>query len=198
MRQIADQPCAPTDLRVWKQQRAGVRGLTVPDARAAGRAVASATELVGQRLPTIEPLSLEGRPISLCDLSIGWLAVYFYPGNSDDADAALEDARQHRAFRRHERAFEERSIRVAALSSQPQEQQVQSVWAHDLQHAMLRDTELALADRLCLPTVQADGKRWFDRVTLLALGGVIEHVFHPVTRASANPEQVLAWIELHA
>lgn len=205
---------APTDLRVWRDARA-VQMTEAPRSckawrgsdgwgRACRRTPVGAHEhpqgLAGVSLPCDELIAVGDRPIDLLDLSVDWLVVYCFPGVGRDVDSAsyLEDVREHRAYRAREDFFLERRVRVAALSGQDTAGQRDAVWAQEVRHHVLRDPGLHVVHSLGLPTIQIGRRRCYSRLTLLARRGVIQHVFYPVDRAAANPNQVRAWMEIHA
>lgn len=59
---------------------------------------------------------------------------------------------------------------------------------------VLSDEHFAFADALSLPTFVADGMRLIERVTIILNGGVIEHVFHPITHPERNAANALEWL----
>jgi hypothetical protein len=63
---------------------------------------------------------------------------------------------------------------------------------------MLCDPDLTLASSpLKLPTFQIDGTSYYRRMTLLTHLGVIKWCFYPVSRAAANPRQIISWLRLN-
>ncbi len=61
--------------------------------------------------------------------------------------------------------------------------------------ARSRSSPLLLADRLGLPTFEADGLRLYRRLTLIARRGCIERVFYPVRSPARHAAEVLEWLQ---
>lgn len=67
---------------------------------------------------------------------------------------------------------------------------------NELAYRQLADRDLHLANELPLPTFEQDGRRLFDRVTLLGSKRRIRHAFYPVD-ARRDARQALTWWQLH-
>ena len=76
-------------------------------------------------------------------------------------------------------------------------QNAQAVFRYGLNHHVLMDEALVLADELGLPTRSYDGTRAYERVTFIARGGVVRHVFGGGAGGRAAG-QALAWLAVHA
>ena len=59
---------------------------------------------------------------------------------------------------------------------------------------MLSDPELELAAALRLPTFEAGGMRLYKRLTIVARGDEIVHVFYPVFPPDRHAAEVVAWL----
>jgi peroxiredoxin len=159
----------------------------------------TADRLVGQRVPSVVLESFQGRPVHLESAAVR-MVLYFYPGlagwREDGEDAALLDGVQHRAFRDHQPDFEARGYGAIGVSSQSRQLQGESALAHEVGHLLLSDPELLVAGALGLPTFEADGASWYERLTLVARSGRIEKVFFPVASAARSAAQVIAWMQV--
>lgn len=177
----------PADPRGWRRERI---------AQADGRRVAQ--RLTGGMLPTIGIETIMGKYVHLRELAADWLVIYCLPGADAAAQASdAEDQRERRAYRQHEAVFAHRQVRVASLSSEPRKVQIRAMLMHELNHHMLLDPDLLIADALGLPTLTAGAARCYDRLALIARNGFIEHVFYPLERGGRSPAQVLAWMDVH-
>lgn len=208
----------PTDLRLWRARVAPPAhaaavdyaredARTSPDGsvqRAPRSSTAQddgswlATGLIGAELPSITlQTTKQCASVDLRDLAMDWLVVYCYPGVREHEESRAEDARAHRAYRRHQEALTDRQVWVTALSSQSANAHLEESRACEIHHTVLLDPALCVADRLGLPTFLSEERRCYRRVTLLVKDRVIKHVFAPVECAARNPSQVLAWMDLH-
>lgn len=173
--------------------------------------------LHGGAFPSAPLLKPDGASFTVDSASLGWVAVYFYPGTHTTPvsgyDSPAEDAAQHRAFQANHLALRALGADVVGISSQSKREQHQTLIEHRISHRMLTDPELTLAEMLSLPVFEHDGRWWYQRLTLLAkeqveprsLGCsepvrllVIEHVFYPTLSAANAPAQVMTWLRLHA
>jgi peroxiredoxin len=149
-------------------------------------------------LPTIAVETIMGNYVHLRELAADWLVIYCLPGSQTAEETSnAEDQREHRAYRRHEATFARRQVRVASLSSAPRKLQMRAMLMHQVSHHMLLDPALLIADALGLPTLTDGAARCYDRLTLIARNGIIEHVFYPLERGGRSPAQVLAWMDVH-
>lgn len=213
----------PADLRAWRRERiargADVRAsecfaerdARLPDALVA-RAIKGSTthafpkddgkrlaeRVTGAALPTIAVETIMGNHVHLRELAADWLVIYCLSGAQTAEPAShAEDQHEHRAYREHEAVFARRKVRLASLSSEPRKLQMTAMLMHELNHHMLLDPALLIADALGLPTLTDGAERRYDRLTLIARKGIIEHVFYPLERGGRSPAQVLAWMDVH-
>jgi peroxiredoxin len=153
--------------------------------------------LTGAALPADRLQSLSGHYLPLDDLCVGWLIVYCFPGSDiGNEESHRDDERDHNAYARCFTLLDRRGIRLASLSSAPPELQTRAMLEHRLMHTMMLDPDLLVADALRLPTLCEDGRRGYSRITLVAMGGVIQHVFYPA-RAGRTADQAVTWLQLH-
>jgi peroxiredoxin len=154
--------------------------------------------LAGTALPADRLQSLSGHYLSLDDLCVGRLVVYCFPGSDiGNEESHRDDERDHDAYARCFTLLQRCGIRLVSLSSAPPELQTKAMLEHRLLHTMMLDPDLLFADALRLPTLCKDGRRGYSRLTLVAKGGVIEHVFYPA-RAGRTADQAVTWLQLHA
>jgi peroxiredoxin len=62
---------------------------------------------------------------------------------------------------------------------------------------VLSDEHLQLTRALKLPTFTVDGMTLLKRLTMVARGGRIEHVFYPVFPPDKHADEVIAWLKQH-
>jgi peroxiredoxin len=158
--------------------------------------------LAGSPMPSITLQRINGSRIGLRTVSLGWVVFYLYPGTDEISAAAgidspIEDAAQHRAYCEREYRFRQLGVRPVGISSQQHLEQLATIRDHHIEHLMLIDPDLVLAEALGLPTFELAERRWYRRLTLLAHDGVIERAFYPIATAANNPGQVLTWLQLH-
>jgi peroxiredoxin len=153
-------------------------------------------------VPSIE-LETSLGPVDLAALER--VVVYVYPrtGHPDrplraDWDA-IPGARgctpQSCGFRDHADELRARGYRVAGLSAQTLEEQVEVSERLGILYPVIADPELRLRDELGLPTFEYDGLTLYRRVTLVLHDGRVEKVFYPVFPPDRNAEEVLEWLD---
>jgi len=154
--------------------------------------------LVGVAIPRVVLCDSGGH---LCGLHESrWVVIYTYPGcdsaPGDGEQTALMDEEQHRAFGQHQQRLEARGFIPIGVSSQPRTGQQRALIINRLSHRLLSDPDFELADALGLPTFTREGERFYQRLVLVASGGVIRRVFFPVSNALRSPAQALAWLTI--
>jgi peroxiredoxin len=165
-----------------------------------GRGVAD--RLVGLEIPSTVLERFQGQPLNLGEFAAAFpVVLYVYPGGccspEDGTNARRMDALQHRAFRDHEPDLEAHGYQAIGISGQPGRPQEESALELGISHRLLRDPELRLARELGLPTFEADGARWYQRLTLVAAGGRVQKAFFPVASPARSAAQVLAWMQIN-
>lgn len=118
-------------------------------------------------------------------------------GETEELDAA-----QHCAFRDLSLEWSAHRIRVLGLSSQRHVEMAGSAIALGVQHELVADPDLLVAEALELPTVTVDGERYYQRLVLIVdaatdESGRIAHVFYPVASPERAAYQALTWAKLH-
>lgn len=159
--------------------------------------------LAGMEAPALVLESSVG-PIDLAAFAAGRGVLYVYPrtGRPDrpmpEGWDAIPGARgctpQACGFRDHAEELRELGARVAGLSVQALEDQVELSERLGILHPVIADPELALRDALGLPTFEFEGVELYKRVTLVFEAGRIANVFYPVFPPDRNAEEVVAWL----
>jgi peroxiredoxin len=98
------------------------------------------------------------------------------------------------AFRDAHPQLEELGVRVAGLSAQPLDEQVEFAERNRMPYPVISDPERRLGAALGLPTFEIAGFTLYKRITLVAEAGSIVKVFYPVFPPDANAGDVLAWL----
>jgi peroxiredoxin len=101
------------------------------------------------------------------------------------------------SFRNLNSAIRDLDAAVCGLSTQPADEQQEAAQRLSLNFPLLSDAEHTLTNHLGLPTWSVAGHRLLKRLTIIARGPVIEHVFAPVGDPAANADEVATWLHLH-
>src|SRR4051794_29395275 len=126
--------------------------------------------LVGVPVPPLRLTATNGHGVDLTAVGDPWGVLYLY----GDGEAGCV------AFRDHHAELAGLGAEVYGLSSEAPEPQREAVERLQLPFALLSDTRHLLADALDLPTLEADGTRVYERLTLAVRHARVVHVFHPV------------------
>jgi peroxiredoxin len=159
--------------------------------------------LTGASVPALELESSVG-PVDLAAFAAERAVLYVYPrtGRPDrpvpEGWDAIPGARgctpQSCGFRDHAEELRELGARVAGLSTQTLEEQVELAKRLGILYPVVADPELRLRDALRLPTFGFEGATLHKRVTLVFEAGRIAKVFYPVFPPDRNAEEVVAWL----
>ena len=168
-------------------------GLPVPEDDGA------ADHLVGLALPDLQLESSQG-PVDLRDFDV----IYIYPRTGrpgrpmlegwDDIPGARGCTPQSCAFRDASVEFAKLGVRVAGLSAQTLDDQLEFAERNHILYPVIADPERRLGAALRLPTFQAGEATLYKRLTLIAAGGEITKVVYPVFPPDENAGEVLAWL----
>jgi peroxiredoxin len=160
--------------------------------------------LTGEPVPQLVLDSSRGS-VGLAELGAGLAVLYIYPRTGKpgvpvpDSWDAIPGARgctpQSCAFRDHAAELAGLGARVAGLSAQPLEDQVEVAERLGLPYPVIADPQLRLGAALGLPTFEFDGATLYRRVTLVFESGRIVRVFYPVFPSDRNAQEVVTWLQ---
>jgi peroxiredoxin len=163
--------------------------------------------LVGMRLPDVALLSTRNRRVNLSTVTARRLVVYAYPMTGrpgvtlpagwDDIPGARGCTLETCGFRDHHADLGKLQTEVYGVSVQTTEYQQEMVERLKVPFEVLSDADMALVRALTLPTFTAGGMTLIKRLTIVASGGRIEHVFYPVFPPDKHAEEVIAWLKAH-
>lgn len=130
-------------------------------------------------------LSDDGRPDR--QLPKGW----------DDIPGARGCTPETCGFRDHHRDLARLHAYVFGLSTQDTPYQQEMVARLQVPFAVLSDEHMQFAKALRLPTFTVEGMTLLKRLTIIARGGRIEHVFYPVFPPDTHAQAVIDWLKAH-
>jgi peroxiredoxin len=178
---------------------AGHDPYTLPDALPVPTDDGAADHLRGAELPDLELPSSRGT-VNVRDFEV----LYVYPRAGrpgrpmlpgwDDIPGARGCTPESCAFRDHARDLATLGARVAGLSAQSLDDQIEFAERNRMPFPVISDEWLDLARVLVLPTFEVEGFTLYKRVTLVAEQGRIRKVFYPVFPPDRNAEDVLTWL----
>lgn len=160
----------------------------------------AADHLAGLELPHVELGSSQG-PVDVATLDV----LYVYPRTGkpaepslpgwDDVPGARGCTPQSCAFRDHAGELAELgATRIAGVSSQPLDRQVEFAERNRMPFPVLSDPDLRLRDALGLPTFELAGQTLYKRLALVVRDGRIAKVFYPVFPPDRNAQDVVDWL----
>ena len=159
----------------------------------------AADHLPGTTLPDLELPSSQGI-VNVRDFEV----LYVYPragrpgrpmfAGWDEIPGARGCTPQSCAFRDHAAELAELGARVAGLSAQTLDDQIEFAERNHMPFPVISDDGLELAPLLGLPTFEVEGMKLYKRLALVAEGGSIVKAFYPVFPPDRNAEEVLAWL----
>ena len=163
----------------------------------------AADHLAGTQVPALTLESSVG-PVDLAVFGAERGVLYLYPRTGrPDRDVpetwdAIPGARgctpESCGFRDHTEELRALGAKVAGLSSQTLEEQVELSERLGILHPLRSDPALELRDALSLPTFEFEGQTLYKRLTLVFERGAIAKVFYPVFPPDRHAEEVLAWL----
>ena len=163
----------------------------------------AADHLPGATVPRVVLESSAG-PVDLAELCSGLGVVYVYPRSGrpgepllpgwNDIPGARGCTPQSCAFRDRAAAFGRLGARVAGVSAQTLDDQIEFAERNGMPFPVLADPELKLRDELGLPTFETCGLELYRRMAIVAENGRIAKVFYPVFPPDQNASEVLAWL----
>jgi peroxiredoxin len=168
----------------------------------------AARHLKGMALPDLELPSTSNRRVNLSKVTAPRTVIYFYPMTGqpgkalpagwDDIPGARGCTPETCGFRDHHKELARLGADVYGVSTQTTDYQQEMVTRLEVPFEVLSDAHFALAKALRLPTFTVQGMTLLKRLTLVARGSEIEHVFYPVFPPDKHAEEVIAWLKQHA
>ena len=162
-----------------------------------------ADHLPGLAIPVLVLQSSQG-PVNLAELADARAVLYIYPRSGLPGVPLLEGwnefpgARgctpQSCGFRDHAAELGAFGARVAGLSAQPLDAQIEFAERNRMPFPVISDPDLALGEALNLPTFDIAGLTLYKRMALIVEQGLIVKVFYPVFPPDRNAADVLAWL----
>jgi peroxiredoxin len=159
----------------------------------------AADHLPGAELPDIVLPSSQGA-VNVRDFDV----LYVYPRTGrpgqamlpgwDEIPGARGCTPQSCAFRDHNAELQALGARVAGLSAQPLEDQIEFAERNAMPFPVISDERLDLARDPGFPTFDVEGLTLYKRLALVAERGTIVKVFYPVFPPDRNAEEVIAWL----
>jgi len=160
----------------------------------------AAAHLEGAALPALVLESSQG-PVDISHLDV----LYVYPRSGkpgvpslpgwDDIPGMRGCTPQSCAFRDHAAELAELGKpRVAGVSVQSLEDQVEFAERNHMPFPVVSDPQLRLRDALGLPTLEVSGHTLYKRLALVAEDGVIVKAFYPVFPPDRNAADVVAYL----
>jgi peroxiredoxin len=163
----------------------------------------AAAHLEGMPAPALTLESSVG-PVDLAAFGAERGVLYVYPrtGRPDREIPAGWDAipgargctPESCGFRDHAEELRAVGAKVAGLSVQPLEDQVEIAERLGIMYPVIADPERALGRALSVPTFEFEGETLYKRITLVFEGGRITKVFYPVFPPDRHAEEVVAWL----
>ena len=160
--------------------------------------------LPGRRLPDLSLLSTSGHHINL-RRQPGLIVLYAYPMTGrpgvplpngwDEIPGARGCTPESCSFRDHHTEIRQLGAEVFGLSTQSTDYQHEVRQRLHLSFDLLSDDAFAFTEALSLPTFSIASLRLLRRVTLISLGGIIEHVFYPIFPPDRHPAEVISYLK---
>jgi peroxiredoxin len=174
----------------------------LPDNLPAPRDDGAADHLAGAELPDLTLPSSQGA-VNVRDFEV----LYVYPRSGtpgraplpgwDDIPGARGCTPQSCGFRDHNVELSALGARVAGLSAQALEDQLEFAQRNRMPFPVISDEWLELARDPGLPTFDIEGLTLYKRLALIVERGRIVKVFYPVFPPDRNAQDVLDWLEAH-
>lgn len=163
-----------------------------------------ADHLLGSVVPHVRLSSSQGGELDLAAVATEPLVAYVYPMTGApgrrlprgwiEIPGAYGCTAESCAFRDHAAELQGLGARVAGVSAQDPKEQRAFASREGISYPLLNDSAFELAKVLGLPTFDAEGQRFYKRLTFIARGGRIERVFYPVFPPDQHPAQVISWL----
>jgi peroxiredoxin len=164
----------------------------------------AADDLPGRVVPGASLSSTLGGRLDLREATRRLAVIYIYPRTDvpgapppegwEEIPGAPGCTPQSRAFRDHVLELAAYGASVFGLSSQSLAEQCEFAQRERIPYPLLSDPGMQLAEALGLPTFEADGRRFYRRLTFLAHEQRIAKVFYPIFPPRQNASQILRWL----
>jgi peroxiredoxin len=161
----------------------------------------AAAHLLGTQMPRVALPSTSGRLVDVGALGPGRTVLYLYPRTGrpdrgvpagwDSIPGARGCTPESCGFRDHFGELTALGAEVFGLSTQDTDYQREAAARLELPFELLSDARLELTSAMRLPTFQFEGETLLKRLTLIVLGGRVEHVFYPVFPPDRHAEEVV-------
>jgi peroxiredoxin len=112
----------------------------------------------------------------------------------DETPGARGCTPQSCAFRDAHGELQALGVRVAGLSAQPLDDQIEFAERNEMPFPVIADPQRKLGAALTLPTFEIEGLTLYKRITLVAEDARVVKVFYPVFPPDANAGDVLRWL----
>ena len=159
-----------------------------------------ADHLVGLELPDLTLASSKGE-VNIRDFEV----IYIYPRSGrpgvpllpgwDETPGARGCTPQSCAFRDAHGELQALGVRVAGLSAQTLEDQLEFAERNAMPYPVIADPERRLGAALGLPMFEIAGFTLYKRLTLVAEDARVVQVFYPVFPPDANAGDVRRWLQ---
>lgn len=167
-----------------------------------------ADHLVGIVLPPIELEVARGGRLRIDHVDDSRWLLFVYPVTGDQSaemPAGWDQIPGARGCSQEVCSFRDSSGELAeagvgaliGLTSDSSQFQRDLIAKFHINFPLVSDPELSLARAIRLPTFQAFGRTYYQRLTMVLRANVIEHVFFPVFPPETHAESVLEWIASH-
>jgi peroxiredoxin/DNA-binding transcriptional MerR regulator len=168
----------------------------------------SASHLGGLRLPNLSLRSTDGRDVNLRAVGDRRWVLFVYPTTGipgEDMPIGWEQIPGARGCTAEACGFRDSFgdllhaglEEVYGLSVQESRYQRELAQRLHLPYPLLSDPSLALRKAVRLPIFEADGRRFYKRLTMIVHGQRIEHVFFPIFPPNEHAREVLDWLRGH-
>jgi hypothetical protein len=152
--------------------------------------------LIGQPLPLMALATWPEPPDGVSPLARACsLVVCLYPGIGRFFDGYDElDTARALSWQRYGRECLRLGYVVVFLSARPLDSQREWIEHERLRCTLVSDPQLRLAAHLALPTIEVEGVRVYDDLTLVVHEGEVLEAFYPLSDPARDAEIVMDWL----
>lgn len=162
----------------------------------------AADHLTGSSLPDLVLPSSQGA-VNVRDFEV----LYVYPRTGrpgrdllpgwNDIPGARGCTPQSCGFRDLNAELETLGVRVAGVSAQSLDDQLEFAQRNEMSFPVISDEWLDLARDPGLPTFDVEGLTLYKRLALISQKGLIVKIFYPVFPPDRNAQDVVDWLQAH-